>query len=339
MFDIASLAGVSLATVDRALNGRKGISPKTARRVQRAAKKLGWKPNFLAQSLSRRENFSTHVLLPDTRNAFVREVIRWVDTMRDDFLPYRLVPDIVMVPERNPEALAAAILSLRDETAGLAILALDDPVVQQAIDEVIAAGKPVVTLVSDAPKSKRSAYVGIDNRAAGRTVGVFMGRFLGSNPALVAVFAGANLYFDLVEREKGFLECMMARFPNVSILPSMWNVEDDELSYVAGIEVLRLHPELSGIYVAGGGLSGVARALVEMKRESSVVLIGHDISGDMPELLASGIVDVAICQDARTQVLRAMQVLSQALMHSTPPGMVQLTDIGVYVAENLPKQN
>ena len=36
----------------------------------------------------------------------------------------------------------------------------------------------VVTLVSDAPSSRRLHYVGIDNPAAGRTAATLMGRFL-----------------------------------------------------------------------------------------------------------------------------------------------------------------
>lgn len=339
MHDIAYAAGVSLATVDRALNERSGIAAKTALRVREAARELGWKPNFLAQSLSRRQALNAHVILPDTRNCFVRDLIHWVNTLRDDFALYRLVPEIVLVPELDPYALAERISELRRATDGLAILALDHPVVRAAIDEVVAAGKPVVTLVSDAPDSLRNVYVGIDNRSAGRTVGVIMGRYLPANPDPVAVFAGADLYCDLVEREQGFRELMSRRFPEVTVLPSTWDVEDDEHSYRAATRVLDDLPAISGLYVAGGGLFGAAQALEDLNRHLEIVLIGHDISGDMPRLLASGTVDVAISQDARTQVLRAFQVLSQVLTRSVPPGMVQLTDIGVYVAENLPRQH
>jgi len=40
--DIANAAGVSLATVDRVLNDRAGVSPKTQARVNDAIKKLGY---------------------------------------------------------------------------------------------------------------------------------------------------------------------------------------------------------------------------------------------------------------------------------------------------------
>src|SRR5690606_20796755 len=108
--------------------------------------------------LSRRQSLKTHIILPDTNNFFIRELIGWVDALRDDFSPYGLVPDTVIVPELDPLALAQAIRDLSNETDGLAILALDHPAVQDAIDETVASGKPVVTLVSDVPTSKRHIY-------------------------------------------------------------------------------------------------------------------------------------------------------------------------------------
>ena len=48
----------------------------------------------------------------------------------------------------------------------------DHPQVAEAVDRLAAAGIPVVTLVTDVPFSRRLAYVGIDNRAAGRHRGV-----------------------------------------------------------------------------------------------------------------------------------------------------------------------
>ena len=45
----------------------------------------------------------------------------------------------------------------------------DHPLVAEAVDELAGAGIPVVTFVTDVPFSRRVAYVGVDNRAAGAT--------------------------------------------------------------------------------------------------------------------------------------------------------------------------
>jgi LacI family transcriptional regulator len=56
--------------------------------------------------------------------------------------------------------------------------------VREAVDELAEQGVPVVTLISDLSASRRVACVGLDNRAAGRTAAVLIGRFLGPRRGL-----------------------------------------------------------------------------------------------------------------------------------------------------------
>ncbi len=51
MSDVASLAGVALSSVSRALGNHPDVSKKMRRRVLEASRELGYEPNFLAQSL------------------------------------------------------------------------------------------------------------------------------------------------------------------------------------------------------------------------------------------------------------------------------------------------
>ena len=50
---------------------------------------------------------------------------------------------------------------------GVALVALDHPAVRAAINELVARGAHVVTLVSDAPSAQRARYIGLDDPAAG----------------------------------------------------------------------------------------------------------------------------------------------------------------------------
>ncbi len=52
--DVARVAGVSLSSVSRALNGGKNVSARVARDVAAAASTLGYQPDFLARSLRTR---------------------------------------------------------------------------------------------------------------------------------------------------------------------------------------------------------------------------------------------------------------------------------------------
>ena len=74
-------------------------------------------------------------------------------------------------------------------------------------------GVPTVTLISDILNARRAAYVGLDNRSAGRTAGYLIARFIGPRPAKVAMIAGSLSYRAHEEREMGFLHVFEELFP------------------------------------------------------------------------------------------------------------------------------
>jgi ABC-type sugar transport system substrate-binding protein len=76
-------------------------------------------------------------------------------------------------PERPDaeEQIEIARLAIREGVDGIAISSLDDALTDMVIEEAFAEGIPVVTFDSDAPDSKRVAYIGTDNFAFGQTLG------------------------------------------------------------------------------------------------------------------------------------------------------------------------
>jgi LacI family transcriptional regulator len=77
--DVAALAGVSTATVSRALNGKSTVDPALAERVARAVEELGYTPNGLARSLRRRETAVLALIISDVENPFFTAIARGVE--------------------------------------------------------------------------------------------------------------------------------------------------------------------------------------------------------------------------------------------------------------------
>ena len=71
---IAELAGVSIGTVDRALHGRPGINDETRQRVLDIAKKIGYRPNLAARSLSTGKRVRIGVCVPQEIRYFYNEM-------------------------------------------------------------------------------------------------------------------------------------------------------------------------------------------------------------------------------------------------------------------------
>ncbi len=338
VFDIARAAHVSIATVDRALKGRDGISPATAARVLSVAAELGWQPNMAAQGLSRRVPLDIRVLLPDDDNPFIRQLQRIVGDLRDEFLAFRIDPSVETYPSLDSAALAAAIdRHAGSKGVGLAVVALQDPAVGASIDRAVESGVPVVTLLSDVQNCARQAYVGMDNFAAGRTAGALLGWFVGRRDAQLCIFGGSELYQELALRVAGCGEVLAARFPSTRLLPVQWNVEHAGPAREAARNLLATHRDLSAIYVAGGGLFGVAEALAEAGRAGSTILIGHDMAGGMRELLRNGTVNAVICQNPYQQVRRGIRL---AALHASGTAVTEppaFAEIEIVIDESAPE--
>jgi LacI family transcriptional regulator len=77
--DIARVAGVSFATVSRALNDHPDISKKTKVRIVKIAEEMGYSPNAIARGLVKKNTNMVGLLVPDITNPYFPEVARGVE--------------------------------------------------------------------------------------------------------------------------------------------------------------------------------------------------------------------------------------------------------------------
>jgi len=81
--DIAKEAGVSTATVSRMMNASGYVSAKSKEKVEAAIKKLDYRPNAAAISLSKKESKVIGVMVPEISNNFFGEVIEGISQVAD----------------------------------------------------------------------------------------------------------------------------------------------------------------------------------------------------------------------------------------------------------------
>jgi LacI family transcriptional regulator, galactose operon repressor len=83
MKEVAAVAGVSLATVSRVVNGGPRVNPELATRVQDAVALLGYRHNVTASTLRRRDGMSASIglIFDDVANPFFAAVHRGVEDL------------------------------------------------------------------------------------------------------------------------------------------------------------------------------------------------------------------------------------------------------------------
>lgn len=77
--EIAKKAGVSIATVSRALNSSGPVKPETRRRIQEIAREYHYQPHPFARGLSKRRTDTIGVILPELNDEFFMDIIHGVD--------------------------------------------------------------------------------------------------------------------------------------------------------------------------------------------------------------------------------------------------------------------
>lgn len=334
LIDLAREAGVSSATVDRVLNNRQGVKPRTRELVLTTARRLGYLPDgetTLLPSPPRLVRLA--FLLPAGTNVFMRALRAQIETQAAtrEALEVR----VESIEGFNPESLARSLDEVPAEVDGLGLVALDHPLVREAIRRLAQRGISVVTLASDVQNVPRLAYVGIDNRQAGRLAGYVMGRFLGRRDDVkVAFYAGSRAYRGHEEREMGFRSVLAEEFPGVRIVELREIMDDRDRAYAETLSVLDAHGDLGAIYNAGAGNPGIARALSERRRAGKVVLIGHEATEGNKRLLLEGAMDAAIDQNPRVEAREALNILSHAAREE--PYTLVPPRLAIIFRENLP---
>lgn len=334
--DVARLASVSTATVDRVLNGRAGVKALTTKRVMQAAAELGYVEMSDERAREAVPKAQIAFILPEGTNRYLTQLGRMITDMTPHFERLSLRPSVEYIRSFNPELLAKALQKHAKTAAGIAFMGIEHPTVRETVTRIGGSGVPVVTLISDVASNGRTAYLGLDNRAAGRMAAYLLARFITRRPAKVAMIAGSLGYRAHGEREMGFLDLLQEEHPGIEVVGLREGHDDEALNYRQMRMLLSQHPDLHGIYNIGGGASGVGRALKDARREREVVFVGHGLTPDTREYLVDGTMDAVITQSAEDTVRRCAAIFADVRAGRPVEPASSTMRIEIVFRENLP---
>jgi LacI family transcriptional regulator len=333
--DVAREAGVSLATVDRVLNGRPGVRPVTAQKVQTAIAALDFRRDLSASLLARSRELHLRFLIPDGSNEFMEILGAAIRRRARAAKAERLRIETVPLPPLDVAALVAELDALTPKTCDcVVIVAVDDAAVIRAVDAAGRRGIAVMTLVSDLPNSGRQHFVGIDNVAAGRTAASMMGRFLGTG-GRVAVLAGSLGLRDHAQRLEGFRAVMSAEFPAVEIVGPFEGHDERGETEALALDLLARHPDLVGLYNLGAGNAGLMSALAGTGRAGALRVIAHELTGPTRAGLRSGAIDVVLDQNPNGEVRAAIAAARTLAQRGAGRFDDDPIEIGIFLRDKL----
>ncbi|MFF4346155.1 LacI family DNA-binding transcriptional regulator [Streptomyces sp. NPDC001530] len=330
--EIARQAGLSEATVDRVLNDRGGVRESTIREVRQAIKdldrqqtqvRIGGRTFMIDIVMQAPERFSTAVRealeaeLPSLHPAVVRSRFHFRET------------------GTSAELIATLDKIARRGSQGVILKAPDLPEIGAAVGRLVAAGIPVVTLVTDLPTSPRMVYVGIDNRAAGATAAYLLGQWLGDRPGNVLTTISRGSFRGEEEREMGFRGAMRLAHPQRSLVEVTDSDGLDATQRDLVIEALERDEDICAVYSMGGGNLATLDAFDTLGRECAV-FIAHDLDHDNTRLLRERRLSAVLHHDLRQDVRRACQTIMRAHKALPDDGPSLPSAIQVVTPYNMP---
>ena len=293
--DVARAAGVGVATVDRVLNARARVAPETAAQVMAAAEATGYHGKAI---LKRR----IAELAPACRFGFLlQKEGKWVyqrlaEQLRNATLARKDVradPLFSFVGSLSADRLVEEITRLGSEVDALAIVSVEHPAVNAAVDECASRGVAVYALLSPISAKGLAGYIGMDGLQAGRTAGWAMSR-LARPGGDIGVLLGSQRYLGQLANERGFRDAMSRYAPDRVLRESLIYLDDEAVALEAAQELLARSGDLAGIYHSGGGVGGVAQALEASGRAGEITYICHSRSPESEAALRSGVADIVI---------------------------------------------
>ena len=324
--EIAQQAGVSEATVDRVLHSRTGVRTSTVTEVHQAIEDLDRQRSQLR--LTGRTFMVDLVMQSPTR--FSTAVRRALEDELPALRPAVIRARFHLEEESDPGTIAVTLASIaRRGSHGVLLKAPDDPAVVDAVAGLVDRGIPVVTLFTDVPLSRRSAYVGIDNRAAGATAAYLLTRW-SPQGGTVLVTVSSSAFRGEDEREIGFRAAMRQMAPGRPVREVTDTNGVDAAMLDAVSTVLDDDRTIDAVYSVGGGNAATARAFERAGRRFAA-FITHDLDADNLALLRQHRISAVLHHDLRDDMRRACRLVMQAqgalpgVPHSLPSHVQVIT--------------
>jgi LacI family transcriptional regulator len=259
--DVAREAGVSVATVSRALNGATNVLPQTRERIINAARTLRFMPSGAARSLITRRTDTIGALLPDLHGEYFSELIRGIDQAARA----RGLHLLLSSSHGNADEAAAALRAMNGRVDGL--LVMSPHADAEFLERNLPLAVPAVLLNTGVDRPSHKSYL-VDNFAGA----LAMTRHLcSSGRQRVAFISGPEGNQEAQERLRGYRAGLAAGQPEI-VYPGNFTQES---GWLAGRQIAQSQPRPDAVFagndmMAIGCLAALGEAGVRVPDELAI---------------------------------------------------------------------
>lgn len=335
--DLAEAAGVSVSTVNRVLNQPDSVRQPTRERVLSAAEEIGFYGLGTIQHsvLAGRERHKLGILLQQKGRAFYRELGNALTTEAKNFGPDTVDLTLDYLDDLSPERVAERLIALSETCESVALVAAQHPLVAEAIDQVTAKGIPVTGLIAPLYGQSNVNFVGLDNWKVGRTAAWAFGKII-REPGKIGILLGNFRYRNQELNESGFRSYFREHHPEFTLLEPLATYESAAAARELVEQLLREHPDLCGLFVSGGGITGAVAALRNTPRRKDFVAVGYELFNDTRSALIDGTLTMVISHPMQSFARETVSTMIKSKKAGTEAGSQRVAlNFEIYTSENV----
>ena len=185
-----------------------------------------------------------------------------------------------------------------NQKADAILLAPSDPAALAPVAAKIKeANIPLILIDSAISTEDYDAFFSTDNEAAGALAGETFAKLVNGRGKIGIVHAQPSST-TAIARGKGFENKIKEIAPNIQIVSVQYSDGDKARALNIATDIMTANPDLVGFFTSNEGSTiGVARAIEDMGKKDSVMLVGFDKSQDTIRALENGTLKATIVQN------------------------------------------
>jgi len=339
--EIARRANVALATVDRVIHGRPGVSKKTLEKVKKVIDEMNYQPNIIGRRLASMKAYHFAVLIPEINE-------------ESGFFWEGPASGIKLASEEIKSMGVGVTTFFFDQNDKDSFLKSSDKILKGKFDGVLLApffieesitftracearNIPYVFINSDIPDQKSLSYIGPDLFASGYLGGQLISYLVKPRDQVLIINISREIkntrHNRLLRKEEG-VRSYFARYKirNEILKADITNVNEKTIEKKI-LEVLTKNPRIGLLFVTNSRVVSVAKCL-ERNHIKRIKIIGYDLIPSSIDYLKNGLIDFLICQKPQEQGYRGIMALYHHLILNRRVPEVYHMPIDIVTKEN-----
>lgn len=335
--DLAEKAGVSIATVNRVLAGQGGVSVAKRERVESAAADIGFYGLGAIQqrNVASRPKYRFGILLLQPHRPFYQLTAAALRAAANAVEDADVELRIEFLEDLSPQNTANRAIELARDCQAIGVTAAVHPVVTETLEKIDNEGVRVFALITQLSVTGQFPYVGLDNWKVGRQAAWVFANVC-KQPCKIGILMGNPRYRNQEMNETGFRSYFREHAPEFTLLEPLPTFESSAVAEEMTEKLLREQPEIGGLYVAGGGISGTLAALKGHALGGKLVVVGYELMDNTRAALLDGTMTVAIAHPLRKLADHAIQGMIRAVCSGEDGGsLTHIVPFEIYTRENI----